>query len=272
MKLTIAAPRSLAAAPLLLLSQEKPGLCSVSFFTDHDEALAELAAGEIDILCSGYSECDRVTTALKPRRALTFVWGLSALMVRDAGTKNLDDLSQALTAVAGAALLLPFAGSPLDLQVRALLGRLFRGQNLPLTNAPLPQTMQGFMHEQVFAAVMPEPMATLLESSGKAHRLCDVADLHERVTGGRCSPQVSLFLREDKRLSEEFLSAFEQAIQLMPALNPGQCAQIAGKLDIPLAVFAHALPHVLFGLPAEKEVHRRETIYAELLLTGHTST
>jgi hypothetical protein len=252
-KLRIAASRSLATAPLILIAADRPDLYELNFFTDHDLALRELTEGRVDLLSTGYTETERLPQADRPERLCTFVWGLSALMVRQVGLTNLMELAEYLSGEPGAALILPFAKSPLDLEMRALFKRLLPERTIPLINAPLPETFAAFQQGKIAAAVLPEPMPTILEFSGKAIRFADVAELERQATGDRGSPQVALFMKKGHALPVEFMPGFRRAILLLSNLPALQCHTVAEQLLIPEPVLKMAITHVIFDLPVARE-------------------
>ena len=264
-QLRIAAPKSLAAAPLILLAAERPGYYELNFFTDHDHALADLRIGKVDVLCTGYSEMERLPEIGRPQRLATFVWGLSALMVREPGLKNLADLVSLLSKNPGEALTLPFAESPLDLEVRALLRKLLPGKEVPIMNAPLLQTFASFQQGKIAAAVLPEPMATALEMGGEAFRLADIAELQRQVTGRAYSPQVALFVGQEKSLPPDFIAQFEESILRIRIAAAVDLRHVAEGLAIGQPALERALSHAIFELPAAEEVKAREETYAALL-------
>lgn len=264
-QLRIAAPKSLAAAPLILMAAERPGDYELNFFTDHDLALADLQIGKVDVLCTGYSEMERLPEIGRPQRLATFAWGLSALMVREPGLKNLADLSRVLSKKSGEALTLPFAQSPLDLEVRALLRKLLPGKDVPIINAPLLQTFASFHQGKIAAAVLPEPMATALEMSGEAFRLADIAELQRQATGRAYSPQVALFVGQEKSLPPDFMVQFEESILRIRIAVAADLRHVADGLAIGQQALERALSHVIFELPAAEEVRAREEMYAALL-------
>ncbi|MFO1472493.1 MAG: hypothetical protein U1F27_15830 [Turneriella sp.] len=264
-QLRIAAPKSLAAAPLILLAAERPGDYELHFFTDHDLALADLRIGKVDVLCTGHREMERLPEIGRPHRLATFVWGLSAVMVREPGIKNLVDLARVLNKKSGEALTLPFAESPLDLEIRALLRKLLPGKNMPLANAPLLQTFASFQDGKIAAAVLPEPMATALEMSGEAFRLADVAELQRQATGRPYSPQVALFMGQEKNPPPDFMAQFEESILRIRLAAAADLRHVADGLAIGQAALERALSHAIFELPAAEEVKAREEIYAALL-------
>ena len=264
-QLRIAAPKSLAAAPLILLTAERPHDYELVFFSDHDLALADLRIGKVDVLCTGYSEIERLPEIGRPQRLATFVWGLSALMVRETGLKNLADLARLLSKQNREALTLPFAESPLDLEVRALLRKLLPGKEVPIINAPLLQTFASFHQGKIAAAVLPEPMATVLEMSGEAFRLADIVELQRQATGRAHSPQVALFVGQEKSPPPDFMAQFEESILRIRIAAAADLRHVAEGLAIGQPALERALSHAIFELPAVEEVRAREEIYATLL-------
>ncbi|HMV36828.1 MAG TPA: hypothetical protein PKD60_13100 [Turneriella sp.] len=255
----IAAPKSLAAAPLVLLSAADPRAFELVFFTDHDSALSDLAAGKVDLLCTGYTEMARLADP-HVHLLLTHCWGLSAIMVPDAAMTD----KAVLFAQDDAELVLPFAGSPLDLQVRALL--VAAGvSGLKLRNAALPETFAEFQQAKVTAAVFPEPLAALLESGGKGHRLADLSLLWQQTFGELYTPQVSLFAVRETDDQTNFVAALREAVQRCMEPDEQDVTAIAAQLGIPPLVAANALQHVIFALPAAEEARRLEAAYRKTL-------
>lgn len=257
--LKIAAPRSLAAVPLLLLASENPAAYQVEFFTDHAEAVRGLKDGRFDLLSTGFSELNR------SERICTYVWGLSALLVRGSAVKSVADLSRYCAEGSDAELVLPFAGSPLDLQVRALFTHLLPQVNMRFSNQPLADTLKQFFAGNVFAAALPEPMVSTLCLAGKAVRLADLAELYAQVNGEARSPQVSLFAEKGKTLPAGFLPELAQAIRLVAAMSLEQQCAVATALGITEQVLMHALPHVQFELPERATAEKLEGRFMDFI-------
>lgn len=257
--LKIAAPRSLAAVPLLLLAGAHETAYEILFFTDHADAVRGLHDRRFDLLCTGFTELDR------SHLFCTFVWGLSALVVRDSSVRTVADLLRYCDNNPGAELVLPFLGSPLDLHVRALFRSLQPQANIRFSNQPLGETLKQFLAGNVFAAVLPEPMVSTLELAGKASRLTDLAALHAQVSGDARSPQVALFAEKGKILPDDFPPEFAQSIRMAGAMTAEQQCAAAKALGITEAVLAHAMAHVLFELPGQAESANLENRFVELV-------
>jgi hypothetical protein len=113
MSMLVAVPRSLAAFPWLLMARDLPALSQRrASSTNMTLALKELTDGTVDLLCTGYTELLRFPEADRPARICTYVWGLSAIVARDGALESSADLARYCGQNAGAALVLPFAGSP----------------------------------------------------------------------------------------------------------------------------------------------------------------
>lgn len=257
--LKIAAPRSLAAVPLLLLAGENPAAYQVEFFTDHADAVHGLKDGRFDLLSTGFTELDDA------QLVCTYVWGLSALLVRDSAVKTTADITRYCAEHADAELVLPFAGSPLDLQVRALFRQISPQANMRFSNQSLGETLKQFFAGNVFAAALPEPMASTLCLAGKAARLADLAELYAQVNGDARSPQVSLFAEKGKMLPAGFLPEFTHSIRLVTAMPPEQQRAVATALGITEQVLMHALPHVQFELPERASAEKLEDRFMDFI-------
>jgi hypothetical protein len=266
MKLRVAIPRSLTAVPLLLMARDNPSLVDTAYFSDHEAALEALARGGTDLLCTGYTETDRLAEGSKPMRICTFVWGLSAIMVRDASLHTLRDLVEYCYHTEGVELTLPFVGSPLDIQMRALLRLQLTDGKILVANRPLPETMQRWRSGELYAAVFPEPMATILETAGQAMRLADIADLWASVNNGeRRSPQVSLFCKSGFDLPMGFMKALQSSIRTACRPSPSDLKYLAGELALPIAILNGALQHAILELPDAMTVMELERAYKRVL-------
>ena len=268
MTLTVAIPRSLAAVPVLLLARDHPHLAKTKFFDNHDVALSDLLSGATDLLCTGFTELDRLGDRGRAEQLCTFVWGLSALMVREASLRSLADLLHFCEQTPGAELILPFAGSPLDLQVRALLKLALPDAKLLIANDALPETLRRWQRGEHHAAVFPEPLATLIEAAGQATRLADIADLWATASDGEHrSPQVSMFGKPGFSPPREFMSALESSIRAAQDKTSADVQFLSAELTVPAPILTRALEHVIFELPEPLSAARLEGEYRKVLRT-----
>lgn len=262
----VALPRSLAAFPWLLMARDMPALIRTRFFDKHDIALSELSQGTVDLLCTGYTEMLRLSETERPVRICTYVWGLSAIVVRDEALKSIADLVSYCRQNTGVALVLPFAGSPLDRQVRALalLSTAFTGINLQ--NAELTETLQRWGRGELCAAVFPEPIAARLVSTGAGYRFADIAALWAQINQGeRRSPQVSLFANAAGMPGEEFMAEFRKFIGRCHEPNADDINFLADQLALPVPIVESALPHVIFETPDNRIMQNLEAGFDQLV-------
>lgn len=266
MSMLVAVPRSLAAFPWLLMARDMPALIRTRFFDKHDTALKELTDGTVDLLCTGYTEMLRLPEADRPERICTYVWGLSAIVVRDGALESSADLARYCGQNAGAALVLPFAGSPLDRQVRALVSLSSEFTGITLQNAELAETLQRWAKCELCAAVFPEPIAARLISTGAGHRFADIASLWAQINHGeRRSPQVSLFAKAASTLGEGFMAEFRRVILICHEPNPEDLQFLADQLSLPVPIVEAALPHVIFETPENSIMQNLEASFDQLV-------
>ncbi|AFM13387.1 hypothetical protein [Turneriella parva] len=256
----ILAPRSFAAAPFVLLAHDFPDRYQLAFFTDHNSALAALAQSEVDLLCTGYTETQRFSGGAPLKRVCTYIWGLSALLVRDAQIRDFSSLVNH-----DGQLLLPFTGSPLDLQVRALFKKLAPQRTIELVNGEIPEILGRLQQGNAAAAVLPEPLATLLCEAGKAHRLGDLAGLWASAFGDVMTPQVSCFCRSDRSVAGDLMSDIDRAVLKLTMADEVCARRVAAAIEQKAEIILSALPHVIFSLPEAAEAERLESRYGKIL-------
>src|SRR5208337_649627 len=152
--------------------------------------LAILMRGETDLLLSGTSQGWENRLDGSPIVMLdTGVWGLSSLVGRDASITGFANLK-------GKRIGLPFPGSPLDFQSRALLSfeRIDPDKDVAISFGPFAQNVQRLLAGQLDAAALPEPLATMVVRKNGLRRLVQYSSAWARLAGGDAeSPQVSLF-------------------------------------------------------------------------------
>ncbi len=259
-------PQTTAALPFLEMArgQSVPGaLLTVGFFANHAQALALLLRGEADLLLSGTSQGWENRLDGSPLLMVdTGVWGISSLVGKDPSITGFAGLR-------GRRLALPFPGSPLDFQTRALLAfeRIDPDSDLTITYGPFTQSVQRLLAGQVDAVALPEPQATALVREKGLARLVDYAQAWARLAGGDAmSPQVSLFATEGyaaahRGLIASVVSAWEEASQEVTA-GPGAAAgRFASALQVDPAVLEEAARRTLFAVPSPAENRDRVLAY-----------
>jgi NitT/TauT family transport system substrate-binding protein len=192
------------------------------------------------------------------------VWGVSYLVGKDPAIRDFADLR-------GKRVALPFPGSPLDFQTRAILRKtgIDPGKDLTLSYSPFSQSVPMLLLGQVDAAPLPEPLAADVTMNRGLLRLVDYKKAWAKVSGGNeYSPQVSLFATGENvrqrgslitRLVDEWRNATERVIR-----DPGAAAATCVEaLALPLPVVSAATEKTLFLVPLFDEHRRMVLAYYE---------
>ncbi|HTP57401.1 MAG TPA: ABC transporter substrate-binding protein, partial [Spirochaetia bacterium] len=192
-RLRILVPATTSALPFLKIAQENAvpdADIQVEIFTNHAQALAVLLRGDAELLLSGTSQGWENRLDGSPIVMVdTGVWGLASLVGRDPRITSFSSLK-------GRKLSLPFPGSPLDFQTRALLSHagLDPDRDVSISYGPFAQSVARVLSGQVDAAALPEPLATSVVGGNGLLRLVDFPKAWAELNNGDSrSPQVSLF-------------------------------------------------------------------------------
>jgi ABC-type nitrate/sulfonate/bicarbonate transport system substrate-binding protein len=257
-------PQTTAALPFLAMARDNalPGL-KVDFFNNHAQALALLLRGETDMLLSGTSQGWENRLDGSPIVMIdTGVWGVSSLVGKDPGIKGFADLK-------GKRIALPFPGSPLDFQTRALLAfdKIDPDKDLTISYGAFPQSVPRLLAGQLDAAALPEPLATTVVMKNGLVRLAEYAAAWGRLTGGdRQSPQVSLFAtetwaRDNAGLIAQLLTAWDAASRAVAADPAAAAGRFAESLSVEPAILEEAARKTLFAVPPMAENRARVLAY-----------
>ena len=267
-QLKLLAPQSTASLPFLRLADqslpEGTGL-SCELFLNHAQAMARLLRGEVDLLFTGTSTGWENYLSGGPLVLVdTGVWDVSSL-VGPAGAKPLSSMKE----LAGKRLALPFPGSPLDFQTRAILARegLDPERDLQIMYLAFGQSAPLLLQGKLDASALPEPIATDLVLNRGLSRLLEYGQAWARVAGGDPrSPQVSLFatrtfLSKHAALVRRLVAAWTRATE--EVVRDPQAASRAHAADFGLSpeVVAVAAAKTLFWVPSEQENYRRVLEY-----------
>jgi ABC-type nitrate/sulfonate/bicarbonate transport system substrate-binding protein len=259
-----------AALPLLLMARDRlaPGVeLKVDFFANHAQALAVLLRGETDLLLSGTSQGWENRLDGSPIVMLdTGVWGVSSLVGRDPSIKGFADLR-------GKRVALPFPGSPLDFQSRALLSfdKLDPDKDLTISFGPFAQSVQRLLSGQLDAAALPEPLATLVVKKNGLLRLVQYSQAWARFTGGDPqSPQVSLFAtegwaRDHAPVIASVISAWNTASRTVSASPEAAASVFAVALAVDPAILEEAARNTLLAVPSPAENKARVLAYYQVV-------
>jgi NitT/TauT family transport system substrate-binding protein len=259
-------PQTTAALPFLAMAEDQPipGITlKVEFFANHAQALALLLRGEVDLLLSGTSQGWENRLDGSPIIMIdTGVWGLSSLVGRDPSIKGFADLKGKRVAV-------PFPGSPLDFQSRALLAfeKLDPDRDLTISYGPFAQSVQRLVAGQLDAVALPEPMATTVVKNNGLLRLIEYSTAWARLTGGdRRSPQVSLFAMttyatDHAREIAGVVAAWDAASRAVTADPAAAAARFSVALATDPAILEEATRNTLLVVPGAAENRTRVLAY-----------
>jgi NitT/TauT family transport system substrate-binding protein len=260
-------PQTTAALPFLLMAQggaTSSGLIlHVDFFANHAQALAMLLRGDTDLLLSGTSQGWENRLDGSPLQMIdTGVWGVSSLIGKDPSIKGFADLK-------GKRIAMPFPGSPLDFQSRALLAfeKIDPDRDVTISYGPFPQSVQRLLAGQLDAAALPEPLATTVVKKNGLLRLVDYSQAWARFTGGdRQSPQVSLFateawVRGNMSLIASLVSDWDAASRAVAADPAKAAAQFSAALATESSILEEATRNTLIAVPSPAENRRRVLAY-----------
>jgi NitT/TauT family transport system substrate-binding protein len=265
-RIRILVPQTTSALPFLMMVKERslPGAdMQVEMFANHAQALALLLRGDADLLLSGTSQGWENRLDGSPIIMIdTGVWALASLVGRDSSIRSFADLR-------GKRLALPFPGSPLDFQTRALLARqgIDAGKELSISYGPFAQSVARLLSGQIDAAALPEPIATSVSGRNGLLRLIEYSQAWAAVNGGDGrSPQVSLFSTEAFASSHRSLllavvEAWRKTSRAVSA-NPAAAADgFAAALGLAPGVVKEAAQRTFFEVPDLAENESRVLAY-----------
>ncbi|MBN2736253.1 MAG: ABC transporter substrate-binding protein [Spirochaetales bacterium] len=227
-------PKSVSSLPLMIAIDEgvlKDAEISYEFFSNHPQALARLIRGDADFLYTGSTQGWENQISGGPLRMVSSgVWGMSFLM----GKEVISNWGQ----LKNKKIVLPFLGSPLDYQTKALMAQA--GINIEgdveITYGPFAATIALLVSGKADFAPLPEPLVSRLELQGKLKRIFSYESSWGELTGSDgASPQVSLFVTKD------FLS--EDKIAVRSLLDKWQAANahLLQNPEVFAAKYAHSL-------------------------------
>lgn len=258
-----------AALPFLQMARDGvPGVdLKVDFFANHAQALAILLRGETDLLLSGTSQGWENRLDGSPIVMLdTGVWGVSSLVGKNPSIKGFADLR-------GKRIALPFPGSPLDFQSRALLAfdKLDPDRDVTISFGPFAQSVQRLLAGQLDAAALPEPLATTVVKKNGLRRLVQYSQAWARLTGGDPqSPQVSLFAtegwaRDHASLISTVIAAWDSASREVTASPGAAAASFSASLNVDRDILEEATRNTLLAVPSPQENKARVLAYYQVV-------
>ncbi len=249
-------PRTLAALPGIMMC-EKENSASENihfkyiFFNDHTAAMSDLLKGRVDLLMTGFTEGLRAFFDGAPLQHMAaFNWGIYVVVTSDPAMKSLRDLADRRATV-----LVPSAGSPVDLQFRCILRKSGFRESIKIEHAALADTFRLLKEKSVLAAVVPEPLASQLASKNNLQIMSRLSDLWETTTGAdRRSPQVSLFAKnsfveKDPEIAELILRRLREATKSCAHLPEEQRGYFSELFNLNEVTFTSAMKNVIFEFP-----------------------
>jgi ABC-type nitrate/sulfonate/bicarbonate transport system substrate-binding protein len=263
-------PQTTAAIPFLQMARDAsvPGVeLKVDFFSNHAQALALLLRGDTDLLLSGTSQGWENRLDGSPIVMIdTGVWGISSLVGRDAAIKGFADLR-------GKRIAMPFPGSPLDFQSRALLSfeKMDPDKDVIISYGPFAQSVQKLLSGQLDAAALPEPLATTVVRTNGLARLVEYSQAWARFTGGdRLSPQASLFSAEGYAKDHAaaiaaLVSAWDAASRKVTAAPADAARAFAAALNVDAGILEEATRNTLLAVPSPAENRTRVMAYYQVV-------
>jgi len=259
-------PQTTAALPFLRIEKEGPGSgvgIDVHLFSNHAQALALLLRGDADLLLSGTSQgWENRLDGSSIVMIDTGVWGLASLVGKDASIRAFSDLR-------GRRVALPFPGSPLDFQTRAILAHesLDPQRDLTISYGPFTQSVARLIAGQIDTAALPEPVATAAVRKSGLLRLIDYAAAWAAVTGGDGrSPQVSLFTTQSfasahRQVLADLVAAWRESSSAISRGPSDAARSFASALGLDASILEEATRRTILEVPTPAENRARVMDY-----------
>ncbi|HEY1406525.1 MAG TPA: ABC transporter substrate-binding protein [Spirochaetota bacterium] len=250
-EIIISVPRTLSSLPVYELNGKTIAgyETTVRFYDDHILAMAEFVSGRSPILMTGFSQgLSYYRSSGKTVLLANPVWGLSSLVTAEQSLQQLSDFK-------GKTILVPFANSPLDVQMRMILGKEVPGDQIRIGYSPIPQQVPLLLAGKAEGGCLPEPFATQFVMEKKGKRIFPFAQKWAEINNGeRRTPQVSLFAKSDFAASHKaYCSALIDELQkncLRIAADKEKLSEkYAAIFKIDKRVIAESLGYILFEMP-----------------------
>ena len=253
-RVRVLVPQTTSALPFLQMALDRSlagADLQVDMFTNHAQALALLLRGDADLLLSGTSQGWENRLDGSPIVMIdTGVWGLASLVGRDASIRSFGGLR-------GKRVALPFPGSPLDFQTRALLAheKLDPDSDLSISYGPFAQSVSRLLAARIDAAALPEPIATEAVRKQGLFRLREYSTAWAEANGGDArSPQVSLFCTErfaaaHRPFLMSLIGAWQESTREVTSDPAGTARRFASRLGLPPDVLEEATRRTLLEVP-----------------------
>ncbi len=249
-------PKTLASIPIMEMENQKMGNKSIktTFYQDHILTMLEFEKGKIDLLMTGftlgvshYRSNPDIVLVVVP------VWGVSSLVSKKP-YKSLNDFL-------GKKILVPFAGSPLDLQLKTILTKNNLKDKVQIDYAVIQQAIPMLLAGQADGICIPEPLVSKLILTNQASQVFYFPDKWaESHQGERRTPQVAIFakkdfVKENPIFLQKFIQILSSNIQKIHQDTTIFSEKYSNTFQLEKAVVASGLKNTLFEVANnEKEL------------------
>lgn len=249
--ISIYIPKTLSSIPLLELDKKSINNFSIKteFYQDNIMAMAEFIQGKFDIFMTGFTQgVSNYNENKNIMHAATPVWGVSSLLSIDPSLKKLNDLE-------GKTILVPFAKSPLELQLKTIIKKEGLTGKIIIDYSPSQQAIPMLLTGKTDAICIPEPLASKLLLQNKAYLVFNFADKWGEINNGeKRSPQVSLFINKNfAKINDRFLKQFIRQLQneiekikKEPGIYSNKYSQL---FELDSNIMENGIKNTLFDMP-----------------------
>ena len=244
-------PKTISSLPLLELNNKyiKSKLIKTVFFQDHIIAMADFVRSNDKFLYTGFTQgLAHHHTNPDVINACTMIWGVSSLLSHDPDLKTLADFQ-------GKTISVPFAGSPLDLQLKSMLRKQNFLGKVKIQYLPIQQSIPFLLQKKIEGICVPEPLSSKLIIEKKAARVFSFAEKWGQLyRGQKKSPQVALFMKksyyENNKIFYQTLLIKLQQIILHIKKNPEVLAEkYAEDFNLTKEILSTSIAETFFALP-----------------------
>jgi ABC-type nitrate/sulfonate/bicarbonate transport system substrate-binding protein len=224
----------------------------IEFFDDHIMTMAEFVSGKIPVLMTGFSQGlayyrtnNDIVMISNP------VWGVSLLVTNDRALTN-------LAAFEGKTILVPFAKSPLDVQLKSILKKSGMLDKIQVDYSPVQQQIPLLLSGKVAGISIPEPLASKLIYERKSYKVFSFAEEWATLNGNEPrTPQVSIFVKKEFAARNKiFFKALNKLlvkkIKFVIDNNEEVADKFTGFFSLDPVILKSSLKNVIFEIPDVK--------------------
>ncbi|MDD2391014.1 MAG: hypothetical protein PHP23_14975 [Desulfobacterales bacterium] len=243
----IFAPATPSSIPLFLAAKSL-GNVDFHFFSNHSQAHALFLKDDVRILSTGLSVGVRLFRRNIPICIIsTYVTGMSYLVTRGNKISGFRDL-------AGEILYLPFRGCPIEEITKIFIERegLKWNRDIMIGYCEPAFSQKMLENKRIFAAVLPEPFASMSTAAPENFISLSYRDLWEKYTGGSNGyPQIGIFTKrswayEHKSLINQLNRHLSQAVEEVRCDPERYAHQLTTEMNCPPGILLSALRNTQF--------------------------